>query len=125
MDGRTQLRIAMAQAREFYDIMLTVQLIRQRNGAYGWSIARDLAKPEIWIERMHYPTWHDYLRQRARTTQAERNDQARATAMHLGPDPVRIRRMLERPYGSVRRSDDVPDQAPEVLPVTTPTGTNA
>jgi hypothetical protein len=113
-----EYRIDVARAREFYDIMLEVQLIRQRNGAYDWSIARDLAKPENWIERMHYPTWHDYLRQRTRATQSEQAVTMSAQSMHMGPDPVRIRRMLERPFGSVRRSDDVLDSSPEVLPVT-------
>jgi hypothetical protein len=39
-------------------------------------------------------------------------------AFHIGPDPVRIRRMLERPFGSVRWTEDTPDgAASEVLPV--------
>ena len=46
--------------------MQEVQLSRQRNGAYGWSIARDIADPELWTERYHCPTWLDYLRQRNR-----------------------------------------------------------
>ena len=37
---------------------------------------------------------------------------------HLGPDPVRVRRMLERPFGSVRWKEETPDRAAsEVLPV--------
>ena len=37
---------------------------------------------------------------------------------HIGPDPVRIRRMLERPFGSVRWKEETPDRAAsEVLPV--------
>ena len=35
----------------------------------------------------------------------------RATDFHIGPDPVRVRRMLERPFGSVRWKDDTPDRA--------------
>ena len=67
-----EYRIEQSKAREFYDIMQQVQLNRQRNGAYGWSIARDVADPELWTERYHCPTWHDYLRQRMRPTDAER-----------------------------------------------------
>jgi hypothetical protein len=41
-----------------------------------------------------------------------------AMDFHLGPDPVRIRRMLERPFGSVRWKEETPDRAAhEVLPV--------
>jgi len=39
---------------------------------------------------------------------------------HLGPEPVRVRRMLERPFGSVRWKEDSPDRAAsEVLPLAT------
>ncbi len=106
-----EYRIEPAKARAFYGVMQQVQLNRQRNGAYGWSIARDVADPELWTERYHCPTWHDYLRQRSRPTEAERALQRTATDMHTGPEPVRIRRMLERPFGSVRWKDDTPDVA--------------
>src|SRR3546814_18419341 len=91
--------------------MQKVQLVRQRNGAYDWSIARDIADPELWTERFHCPTWLDYLRHRSRHTPAEREIQQHALAFHRGDAPVRIRRMLERPFGSVRWRDDAPDGA--------------
>jgi len=95
-----------------------VQLSRQRNGAYGWSIARDIGDPELWTERYHCPTWLDYLRQRNRATQSERALHQSAIDFHLGPEPIRVRRMLERPFGSVRWKEDTPDRAAnEVLPV--------
>src|SRR5665213_2141088 len=115
-----EYRVAQENARAFHNVMQDVQLSRQRNGAYGWSIARDIADPELWTERYHCPTWFDYLRQRSRSTQSERALHQRAQAFHLGPDPVRIRRMLERPFGSVRWTEDAPDRdANEVLPVIT------
>jgi MFS family permease len=114
-----EYRVAQDNARAFHNVMQEVQLSRQRNGAYGWSIARDIADPELWTERYHCPTWLDYLRQRNRSTQSERALHQRAMDFHLGPDPVRVRRMLERPFGSVRWKDDTPDRAAsEVLPVT-------
>jgi MFS family permease len=114
-----EYRVDPGKARLFYAIMQRVQLSRQRNGAYGWSIARDLADPELWTERYHCPTWHDYLRQRNRSTQTERALSARALAFHLGPNPVRIRRMLERPVGSVRWKEATPDRASgAVQPIT-------
>ena len=67
-----EYRVDPAKARLFYGVMQHVQLSRQRNGAYGWSIARDIADPELWTERFHCPTWHDYLRQRSRSTASER-----------------------------------------------------
>jgi MFS family permease len=43
-----EYRVDPAKARLFYAVMQHVQLSRQRNGAYGWSIARDIADPELW-----------------------------------------------------------------------------
>jgi MFS family permease len=113
-----EYRVAQDNARSFHSVMQDVQLSRQRNGAYGWSIARDIADPELWTERYHCPTWLDYLRQRNRSTQSERALHQQAIDFHIGPDPVRIRRMLERPFGSVRWKEETPDRAAnEVLPV--------
>ena len=121
-----EYRVAQDNARPFHTVMQQVQLSRQRNGAYGWSIARDIADPELWTERYHCPTWLDYLRQRNRSTQSERALHQEAIAFHLGPDPVRIRRMLERPFGSVRWKDETPDRATsEVLPAATAAGSSA
>src|SRR6195952_3412766 len=120
-----EYRVDQESARAFHNVMQEVQLSRQRNGAYGWSIARDIADPELWTERYHCPTWLDYLRQRNRSTQSERELHVRAMAFHIGIEPVRVRRMLERPFGSVRWKEDTPDRAAnEVLPAATPAGSS-
>ncbi len=108
-----EYRVDPNRARLFYAVMQQVRSSRMRNGAYGWSIARDIADPELWTERYHCPTWHDYLRQRNRPTQAERELHLRAIEFHKGPEPIRIRRMLERPIGSVRWKETTPDPGDE------------
>ncbi|MCK1727935.1 MFS transporter [Bradyrhizobium sp. 142] len=110
-----EYRVATEKARAFHNVMQDVRLCRKRNGAYGWSIARDIADPELWTERYHCPTWLDYLRQRNRWTRSERAVDEKATAFHIGPEPVRVRRMLESPFGSARSKEDVPDGAASVL----------
>ena len=116
-----EYRVDPAKARLFYAVMQHVQLSRQRNGAYGWSIARDIADPELWTERYHCPTWHDYLRQRSRSTASERALHLRANEFHIGPEPIRIRRMLDRPIGSVRWKEDTPDRSTgDVAPIASP-----
>ena len=116
-----EYRVYPAKARLFYAVMQHVQLSRQRNGAYGWSIARDIADPELWTERYHCPTWHDYLRQRSRSTESERALHLRANEFHMGPEPIRIRRMLDRPIGSVRWKEDTPDRSTgDVAPIAIP-----
>jgi MFS family permease len=102
-------RVDPAVARQFYDVMLKIQLARLRNGAFNWSISRDIADPELWTERYHCPTWADYLRLRSRVTQSDRDLQALADSFHKGGEQKRIRRRLERPFGSVRWSADTPD----------------
>ena len=104
-----EYRVDPAQARPFYQTMQQIQSIRQRNGAYDWAIARDVADPALWTERFNCPTWLDYLRLRARSTQADRLIEQAAWRMHAGPEPVRVRRMLERPFGSVRWQEEAPD----------------
>ena len=116
-----EYRVDPAQARLFYAVMQHVQLSRQRNGAYGWSIARDIADPQLWTERYHCPTWHDYLRQRSRSTASERALHLRANEFHMGPEPIRICRMLDRPIGSVRWKEDTPDRSTgDVAPIASP-----
>ena len=105
-------RVEPRDARPFYRLMQEVQLMRQRNGAYSWSIARDIADPAVWVERFACSTWLDYLRHRNRPTQDERALQDRARAFHVGAAPLVVRRMLERPFGSVRWKDEAPDHAP-------------
>lgn len=106
-----EYRVAAENARDFHAVMQDVQLYRQRNGAYGWSIARDIAEPELWTERYHCPTWLDYLRQRNRATQSERALDHQAAAFHIGSERVRVRRMLEGPFGSERSNEDASDRA--------------
>jgi MFS family permease len=106
-----EYRVERDNAVAFHSLMHEVQMFRQRNGAYGWSIARDVADPELWTERYRCPTWFDYLRQRNRATRSETATEQQAIAFHIGPGPVRVRRMLERPFGSVRSKDHTPDDA--------------
>jgi MFS family permease len=107
-----EYRVERDNALVFHTLMHEVQMFRQRNGAYGWSIARDVADPELWTERYRCPTWFDYLRQRSRATRSETATEQQAIAFHVGPGPVRVRRMLERPFGSVRSKDHTTDTAP-------------
>lgn len=104
------------RAREFYGLLLQLGPIRSRSGGYGWSVARDVSDPERWLESYSCPTWLDYLRQRTRMTQAERDLADRIRAFHAAEAPVRIRRWLERPFGSVRWKDETPDKETHAPP---------
>lgn len=97
------------QARAFYDNALKLQKVRLRNGGFDWSIARDIADPAVWTERYHCPTWGDYLRMRDRYTQSDLDIQTTADGFNRTGQGRRVRRWLERPYGSVRWKADSPD----------------
>jgi MFS family permease len=113
-----EYRIAPQQARQFYRVMQRVQQVRRRNGAHAWSIARDVADSSVWMERFRCPTWLDYLRMRGRSTEAERDIHAMARSYHLDQSPIRVRRMLERPFDSVGLTEDVVDAGVnDVLPL--------
>jgi len=102
-------RVPANAAREFYGRMLAVRSVRCRNGAFDWSIARDIQDPEIWVERFHCPTWHDYLRQRDRNTPEEMQVHLDAHSFLKDGHEMSVRRLLERPFGSVRWKEDAPD----------------
>ncbi|WP_165189687.1 MFS transporter [Caulobacter soli] len=108
-------RVHPDQARPYYDAMLKVQRTRMRNGAFNWSISRDVADPALWTERYQFPTWGDYLRMRDRFTQADFAVQADVEAFLLEGSTKVVRRRLERPLGSVRWRADSPDPKQETV----------
>ncbi|WP_404482909.1 MFS transporter [Novosphingobium sp. BL-52-GroH] len=103
------------RAREFHAVMSRVQRVRKRIGAFDWTIARDIENPALWTERYHCPTWGDYLRMRGRYTQRDLDVQAEADAFNRTRDARRVRRRLERPFGSVRRQADSYDPQQETI----------
>ncbi|MEO7384326.1 MAG: MFS transporter [Novosphingobium sp.] len=96
-------------ARDFYNAIRAVQKCRLRNGGFNWTVSRDIAAPNLWVERYHCPTWGEYLRMRTRYTHADSDAQADANAFNRNSGELRVRRWLERPYGSVRLQADSPD----------------
>ncbi|TGD72577.1 MFS transporter [Mangrovimicrobium sediminis] len=110
-----QYRIPAEKARDFYNLMREMQQVRSRTGAYDWSLSRNLADPELWSETYRLPTWLDYLRHRNRRTVDDMTLLMRAREMHVGIEPVRVQRWLDRPSGSVRWREDAPDRGDDGL----------
>jgi MFS family permease len=103
------------EARDFYVVMMEMQRVRKRIGGFDWSLARDIADPAVWTERYHCPTWGDYLRMRDRYSQDDLVIQAQANNFDRGGQGPRVRRRLERPFGSVRWNADSPDPLQETI----------
>jgi MFS family permease len=93
--------IAPENRKEFLAAMAERRRIRRRDGARHWTLLRDIADPDIWIERFHLPTWVDYIRHNNRITHDDAAVHDRVRALHKGPGAPRVRRMLERQTGSL------------------------
>lgn len=91
-----EFRIHESDVLKFLDAMSERQRIRKRDGARNWMLLRDLADPEVWIERYNVPTWLDYIRHNNRLTREDAEIPARLRALHRGPGAPVVRRMIER-----------------------------
>ncbi|WP_310224562.1 MFS transporter [Sphingobium xenophagum] len=96
-----EYRIPVGSVVPFLTAMSERRRIRRRDGAHGWSLMRDLSDPELWIERYHVSTWLDYVRHNQRRTVADIANSDAIWALHTGPVPPVVHRMLERQTGSL------------------------
>ena len=115
-----EYRIPPGSIVPFLTAMSERRRIRRRDGAHGWSLMRDLGDPELWIERYHVPTWLDYVRHNQRRTFADQANSEAIHALHSGPNPPTVHRMLERQTGSLPLSR-APDPREMGDPMTDPT----
>ncbi|AXQ27605.1 MFS transporter [Solimonas sp. K1W22B-7] len=106
-----QYRVPQRSAEDFYGLMREIQLSRTRNGAYDWSLSRNIADPELWSERFTCPTWDDYLRLRGRRTLEDSRLQQRALQMHVGLEPIKVQRWLDRPSASLQWREERADSS--------------
>lgn len=81
----------------FLEAMRERRRIRRRDGARQWELLRDTEKPECWMESYHVPTWDDYVRHNQRRTKADAGVTDRIMALHAGPLPPKVHRMVVRP----------------------------
>ncbi|AHE52036.1 MFS transporter [Sphingomonas sanxanigenens] len=94
-------RIAREDIPAFLTTMSERGRIRRRDGARHWTLLRDLADPELWVERYHVATWLDYVRHNQRRTNADAENSLALRALHRGDEAPRVHRMLERQTGSL------------------------
>lgn len=127
VDGRTgpvvvavDWRIDEADLPRFLDAMAARRRIRRRDGARSWVLLRDLSEPDLWTERYHTPTWHDYIRLNTRVTRDDAATLDRLRELHKGEWPPKVRRMVEREARSM--PDDAAAAARALAgPMTDPT----
>lgn len=98
--------IPLAKVDAFLAVMADRRRIRLRDGARNWTLLRDLENPELWTESYHVSTWADYVRHNQRRTKSDFEVTERLFALHEGPEPPRVHRMIERQTVPLR--DDMP-----------------
>lgn len=87
-------RIAQRDVPAFLAAMKQRRRIRRRDGARGWTLMRDVEAPDTWCETYSVRTWQDYVRHNERRTQADAANIDTIRALHQGPEPPKVRRML-------------------------------
>ncbi|HEV7254649.1 MAG TPA: MFS transporter, partial [Mesorhizobium sp.] len=92
-----EYKVQDADTQAFLDVMAEQRRIRRRDGARQWELMRDTQSPEQWIESYHVPTWNDYVRHNLRRTKADAGVWERIRALHVGPEPPKVHRMVVRP----------------------------
>ena len=70
-------RIRAGEAQEFLNAVTQLRASRRRDGATLWRVYRDLGDPSRYVERFIVASWADYLHQRARSTLADQELEAR------------------------------------------------
>lgn len=96
-----EYRIRSQDIAEFLTVMSERRRVRIRDGARHWTLLRDLSETDLWTERYHTSTWTDYIRHNQRRTVADVETTTRIMALHQGPEPPRVHRMIERQTGSL------------------------
>ncbi|WP_313001278.1 MFS transporter [Brevundimonas sp.] len=89
-------RIREQDIDAFLAVMDERRRVRRRDGARQWRLLRDLAEPDIWVEKYQTATWLDYVRHNQRITQADADISQSIYALHQGPDKPVVHRLIER-----------------------------
>jgi MFS family permease len=83
----TALQVDADRRGEFFDLASKARLIYLRNGAYGWHLKEDLARPNSFEIEIIVPSWTHNLRQRERVTKNEMEIIEKLHSLNLGPNP--------------------------------------
>jgi hypothetical protein len=89
-----EYRIDPVHAGDFVRAMREVRLERLRDGALRWELFHDPADPQRYVETSLVESWVEHLRQHERVTLSDREAEARARALHLGPTPVAVSHLV-------------------------------
>jgi hypothetical protein len=90
------------RAEDFLHAMRDVRRMRERDGAFGWFLARDPSVEERHIESFMAESWLDYLRQLERMTNADHATEDNARSFHVSSAPPAVTALIaEHPNWNV------------------------
>ncbi len=87
-------RVAPAERAALVDLLHQLSQHRRSDGASAWGLSEDSADPQRLVEWFFVASWAEHLRQHQRVTQAAAALQARASRLHLGPDPPQVQHLV-------------------------------
>ena len=74
----------------FIRTMRDLRRIRLRDGAFFWSLFKDIGNPKKFIECFMVESWVEHLRQHERTTVSDQKIQEKVDACHEGKNPPQV-----------------------------------
>jgi len=86
--------VAPARAEDFRLAMREVRRMLERDGAFGWFLARDPSDAERHVESFMAESWLDYLRQLERMTQDDHRIEDCGRAFQQGSAPPAVTPMI-------------------------------
>ena len=90
----TVFHVDTRQVRAFVGAMQRLGRNRRRDGAMRWGLFADPAVPGRFVETFVVESWGEHLRQHARHTEADRQDEERVLAFHVGPGPPLVTHLI-------------------------------
>jgi MFS family permease len=102
----TALQVDPDRRGEFFDLAGKARLIYLRNGAYGWHLKEDLARPNSFQIEVIVPSWTHNLRQCERVTKHEMEIIEKLYRLNLGPNPPEERISLHLDKEVLVRADN-------------------
>ncbi len=89
-----EYRIDPARSHDFAEAMHALSRVRRRDGAIRWSLWKDTALPNRYLETYVVESWAEHLRQHERMTVADLGEEARVRAFHIGDQPPLVSHLI-------------------------------
>ncbi len=82
------------RAEEFARHMRELRASRRRGRGYSWTLMRDVAEPDTFVETWFEQSWAQHLRHHERVSGEDRAMQERIAALHARDVPPQVRHFL-------------------------------